>query len=161
MKRIYIISLIVLMLSGCSTYTKTQCEGFDHRQLGYLAGANGETSHLSALENFKKTCSEDYGLLPDEAKMKEGWAQGLQYYCSEEGGARAGSVGGQYTGACPKDSEAKFLKTYNPARMGYLEKRVAELEALLQTAEAKERSSASSLSSCESELSTVRSQLPF
>ncbi len=159
MKKLYFFSFFTLLMSGCSTYTKKECENFDHRQLGYFAGVSGEHSHNSALEKFKNTCGKDHGLLPDEAKMKEGWSQGLQLYCSEEGGARAGSAGQTYTGACPKESESKFWKTYNPSRMAFLEKKVVELEARLRAAESDQSSFESKLRSCESELSTVRSQL--
>jgi hypothetical protein len=68
--------------------------------------------------------------------------------------------GKKYSGACSKEEEKNFLKTYNPARMSFLEKRILELESELAQAQSVESTLNSRLSTCESELSSARTPLP-
>ena len=150
--RIVLIIIILLVISGCSTYSKNECLEMDQAQIGYKNGINGANSFDSSVNHITNTCEKDYGIKADIPKIKKGWEDGIQFYCSNNGGLRAGSSGMNYTGVCSKENEKIFFETYNPARLGFLEEKVKQLEHQLESVEG-------SLSSCESEKSSLSSQL--
>jgi hypothetical protein len=117
----------ILLATGCSTYSKKQCLEMDQAQLGYQKGIDGQ-------------------------KVKRGWEDGLRFYCSSNGGMRAGSRGLTYSGVCAKADEKTFFESYNPTRMNYLEINVNELESIIKNMK-------NEVSFCESDLNSYKSRV--
>jgi hypothetical protein len=142
----------ILLATGCSTYSKKQCLEMDQAQLGYQKGIDGIASFDSVTQDFKKNCEEEHGVLVDGQKVKRGWEDGLRFYCSSNGGMRAGSRGLTYSGVCAKADEKTFFESYNPTRMNYLERNVNELESIIKNMK-------NEVSFCESDLNSYKSRV--
>jgi hypothetical protein len=143
---------ILLLVFGCSTYSKQECLEMDQFQFAYGYGTDGVSSVDPAVARFQDTCFKDHGINADKDKMGKGFESGKNFYCSEEGIRLAATKGKTYTGICNKVEEAKILPVYNQARTSFLENKVQELEREIDRLK-------SSLSTCESNVSSLHSQL--
>lgn len=161
MKKIAISLFVCLLITSCSTYTKQECVTMDQTQMGYKDGINGVSSFNNAVYLFQSTCQKDYEIPVSVEKIKQGWEDGVRFYCSSNGGARAGAQGLEYSGICAKskEDEKKFFESYNPARMSFLENKVKELERDNENLKTNADSYYSRLNSCESTVSSLQSEV--
>ncbi len=151
--------VIIFISTGCSSYSKQKCLEIDQAQSGYKLGIDGVTSFNSAILDLKKNCEDEHGVPVDTQKIKTGWEDGLRFYCSSNGGSRAGQSGLVYSGACTKQDEKIFFNTYNPSRMSYLENKVKELEKKIEVLESDFSNATSRANSCESNVNSLYSRL--
>lgn len=151
--------LISLLVSGCATYSKEECANMDQSQSGYKLGIDGKGSFDEAVSHLKYHCEKEHSIPVDTQKVKQGWEDGLRFYCSGNGGIRAGASGHEYSGVCKKEDEEKFFATYNPSRMSFLTNKVKELEKKIESLEHDISSAKSKEDSCESRVTSLQSSL--
>lgn len=111
MKTVFSIYLC-LLLSGCATLSREQCQRGDWYEIGNSDGQAGQP--LSRLEQHQRACGE-YGLPVDQQQYVSGHAQGLQDYCQLDNAFRSGLEGNRYQGVCPPDIDAAFERANRTA----------------------------------------------
>lgn len=108
--------MAVLLMSGCASMTREQCQSVDPQAQGYADGQKGLTTRsvdqlLSACQSGKRA-----GSISDVSRFKndylKAYQKGLVEYCTPANGERVGLLGQEYLGVCPKEVEAPFLKEY-------------------------------------------------
>lgn len=100
-----------VLATGCAGgMTSAECAGADWTALGLADGAAG--AHDKLFEERSKDCAGE-GTAPDAEAYRAARAQGLQSYCSPEGGFAAGRAGGEYEDVCPADAEPAFLASFD------------------------------------------------
>lgn len=104
------LSVLLVIISGCATISKEQCELGDWYQVGLADGQQGK-ENLAA--DYSKDCAE-YKVSVDITKYNKGRNQGLTSYCSYENGALVGEQGAGYNKVCPSGLSAEFLAGYRP-----------------------------------------------
>ncbi len=139
----------LLLVAGCSTYSKKDCEAKDWYQEGFASAREGHTDDRIA--HYQKSCSEEHGVAVNSTQFNEGFQKGLVYFCTEQHGRNFGREGKVYRGTCPKEAEASFLKTYESGRLDFLVQKVSSLESEISDLRTRN-------SSLESELSTFRNR---
>jgi hypothetical protein len=87
----------LLLISGCASMDKDECQTADWRAVGYEDGAKGRA--LSYLGNHRKACS-DYGISPDMDRYELGRLAGLQEYCTPSNGFASGKSGQPLNTVC-------------------------------------------------------------
>ena len=117
---------MLVLLAGCSTYSKKECEVKDWYQEGYNSAREGNT--IDSINHFRKNCSQEHGVAINETLFNEGFEKGLTYLCTEQQGRLFGQQGRVYRGTCPKELESNFVKTYESGRMDFLVQKVNSLE---------------------------------
>ena len=105
--------LLLTALAGCATLDESQCRSVNWFELGSRDGSLGYGENR--LESHREACSE-FGLSTDAAAWREGYAEGLQSYCTVDNGYRIGRQGGSYGRVCPLESEPDFLAAYDLGR---------------------------------------------
>jgi hypothetical protein len=98
---VYVIGLI---LSGCATMDREECQVADWRAIGYEDGAKGRP--FSYLGKHRKACAE-FGITPDLDRYEEGRLAGLVEYCTPRRGYESGRSGQKLNQVCrpPLDKE--------------------------------------------------------
>lgn len=115
MKYLWALSLVVLM-SGCASMTREQCQSFDPQAQGYADGQKGRTTQN--MDQMLSTClsGKRAGSIADVAAFKnaylKAYQKGIAEYCTPANGERVGLLGEGYRGVCPREIEAPFLKEY-------------------------------------------------
>ena len=119
MKRWYSTALMVagiVMMAGCASMTKEQCQRVDPQAQGYADGQKGLGTRN--IDKLISTCQsgERVGSISDASAFKnqylKAYQKGLAEYCTPANGERVGLLGQEYLGVCPKEIEAPFLKEY-------------------------------------------------
>lgn len=105
--------LLLSLLAGCATLDESQCRSVNWFELGSRDGSLGYSE--SRLQAHGEACSE-FGLSADAAAWRNGYAQGLQSYCSADNGYRIGRQGGHYGRVCSLEDEPDFLAAYDLGR---------------------------------------------
>lgn len=115
MKRIYKYGVLAacLVLGGCATLSKEECQQADWYALGMEDGAQGHP--LARLGEHREACSE-HGIRPDSLSYERGRERGLLEYCTYQRGLGEGRAGYSYHGVCPADTEPLFLEGYHLGR---------------------------------------------
>lgn len=114
MKKI-ILCAVVLALVGCgSNPVKENCARADWKTMGSDDGFAGEPAETSTVRI--RECPP----LAEKANIDQytaGYIEGIKYYCSYEGGKKAGEKGKPYKpGACPLELSKDFIKGYQEGR---------------------------------------------
>ncbi len=99
----------LLLLAGCATMEKSECESADWRIIGLEDGARGQP--LSYVGRHRKACAE-YGIAPNLARYERGHADGLRQFCTPDNGFKQGRAGRRYQGVCPAALEGGFVAGY-------------------------------------------------
>lgn len=126
-----LIAVCGLALTSCNTMSKEDCEQIDWNRVGFRAALRGQTIS-DAIPDRTQSCRDDYGLRPNFDDIQSGYAQGLRYFCTEDGGLTFGRNGGLYSGTCPKDTEKSFIEGYRTGKLDYVGNRVESLEDEIQ-----------------------------
>lgn len=100
---------IALLLSGCDTVSKEQCQAGDWRALGRADAASGHAANRIA--KVAEDCGE-YGVSPDPAAYQSGWQEGVQIYCTPLNGFNIGRQGDGKSDICPPALAGQFEYAY-------------------------------------------------
>lgn len=111
------ITLLVLLLQGCATLDRDQCQVADWRLIGYQDGVQGKPS--SIIGTYREDCAK-HAIVPDFDAWQAGRAQGLQEYCTPANAFRQGRAGRAYPSVCPEPVDAAFGAAYDDGRAIYL-----------------------------------------
>ncbi len=133
----------ILVLAGCATLSKEECQVADWNTIGFEDGARGMTT--SRIANHRKACAE-HGIQPDMAAYQAGHAKGVRSYCQPAKGYRLGTRGRSYNGVCPADLENPFLAAYKEGK---------KIHAITRSISTKKRQ----VKAKQKELKTVKEQL--
>lgn len=107
---------IALLMSGCASMTREQCQSVDPQAQGYADGQKGYGT--DNLNQVLSTClsGKRAGSIADVSAFKnaylKAYQKGIAEYCTPANGERVGLLGEDYRGVCPKEIEAPFLKEY-------------------------------------------------
>lgn len=101
----------MLLLAGCTTLSEEECLSGDWRGIGTRDGAAGQVADVQFARHVK--ACEKAGITPQRAAWQQGYAQGLQSYCTPAKGLDEGLSGRSYRNVCPAGSEAAFLRGYS------------------------------------------------
>ena len=148
-----IMNLIVMtvLVVGCSTFSKKQCQNFNWKTEGYQMAIEGLTE-VETLELFRNKCELKHEVSADKEALKKGFAEGIQVFCRPSLARRFGSKGGYYRGSCPKELEDSFYKEYAKGVNSYLYSQVTLLQSEVSSMRA-------TLSSLRSENRALRNEL--
>ena len=111
------LTLLVLLLQGCATLDRDQCQVADWRLIGYQDGVQGKPS--SIIGTYREDCAK-HAVVPDLDAWQAGRVQGLQEYCTPANAFRIGRSGHAYPGVCPGPADAAFESAYGDGRAIYL-----------------------------------------
>lgn len=96
---------MLVLLTGCSSLSKTDCLGFNWEQIGFEHGRSGNGA--SNLDSYQESCSE-YGVNVDQDSYRQGLIKGMTLFCDVEDAFGLGKEGYNYTITCP----ANFTDEY-------------------------------------------------
>ncbi len=111
MKAVVFCLVAALLLTGCATLSREQCQRGDWFGIGISDGQAGQPA--SRLDQHVRACV-DYGIHVDNQQYINGRAQGLQDYCQIENAFDSGMEGRRYQRVCPPSIDAVFER-YNLA----------------------------------------------
>jgi hypothetical protein len=109
--------LLLLLLQGCATLDREQCQVADWRLIGYQDGVQGKPA--SIIGTYREDCAE-HGIVPDLDAWQAGRAQGLREYCTDANAFRLGRGGHAYPAVCPGTGNAAMQAAYDDGRAIYL-----------------------------------------
>lgn len=101
---------MALVLSGCASLSEEECLSGDWGGIGLRDGAAGLVAEAQFARHVK--ACEKAGVTPQRAAWQQGYAQGLQRYCTPAKGLDEGLAGRSYRNVCPDASETAFLRGY-------------------------------------------------
>lgn len=137
-----ILTSICIVLSGCSTISKSECLATDWQQIGLEDGKKG----LGAFTNssYQESCAK-HNVEIDLIAYRQGHEQGVALFCQPENGFDLGKQAYQYTVMCPPD----FIGEYEIGYKFFLAyKNIDQVEQALNT-------NASTISKLEAGLNTA------
>lgn len=91
--------VVIALLSGCTTFSKKECEQMNWGQQGAAAALKGETLEY-AVRYYKRTCEEDNKVIPDQAALQRGFDEGLKYFCADTNIRAWATGGGRFPQTC-------------------------------------------------------------
>ncbi|MBB3167188.1 DUF2799 domain-containing protein [Simiduia aestuariiviva] len=100
---------LILLISGCATMNKEECQLADWQAVGYKHGAQGQSA--TSFNQYQADCA-DHNIKADFGAFKRGHQAGLDEYCSYETGLRLGSSGSNYNGQCSSRRYEDFASGY-------------------------------------------------
>lgn len=107
------ILLLAVLVQGCASMDKSECQSADWKTIGYEDGARGAmASHIG---KHREACAR-HSISPDLDTYRQGRAEGLRQYCRAANGYRLGEHGSGYAGVCPPDMEPEFLAAYTAGK---------------------------------------------
>jgi hypothetical protein len=109
--------LAAVLLAGCASMDRQQCQVADWHLVGYQDGVLGKTA--ATIGDYRRDCA-DHAVVPDLDAWRAGREQGLQEYCTRDNGFRLGQDGRRYNAVCPASSEAAFRTAFDEGRAIYL-----------------------------------------
>lgn len=111
-KLVFVTSLF-LVLTGCATLGKDECNNANWKIIGYEDGAAGHAT--SRIGKHRKACAK-HNISPDLALYNTGHSEGVIEYCKPLNGFNVGTRGKQYKGVCPGNLESEFLAAYKKGK---------------------------------------------
>lgn len=131
-----------LALSGCATYSTSECAGGDWSKIGLQDGRDGRSADRF-IQN-SKACTLDRSE-ESRAVYMAGWRKGLTTYCTDVRGYREAALGQKYYGVCPPETAKLFSKGYQlGSRIHKLETQLSETSDAYFAASSKRGKNASS-----------------
>jgi hypothetical protein len=135
MMRGVLAALCLMVLGACASLTQEECRAGDWASIGQTDGAEGRVADTQFARHVK--ACEKAGVTPDQARWQDGYARGLQTYCTPDTGLREGLAGRRYRDVCPAAAEARFLQGYDlgladhdaRARVEALRREISDLQA--------------------------------
>lgn len=131
MRAVHVLCLGLVLLSGCSSLSETQCRTGEWEEIGEHDGAHGAPQHRSV--DHQKACAE-YGVEVDAEAYFRGYERGLEQYCTANNAVRLGVEGAAYAGVCPVELYPTFEAQYRAGYVVYEQRqRVLQLESRAQS----------------------------
>jgi hypothetical protein len=109
--KIFRLFMIALLLTGCATLSREECQHGDWYGVGMADGQAGEPA--GRFNEHVKACSE-YGVSVDNRQYLNGRTEGLIDYCRVENAFDTGLQGHRYQHVCPSSIGFIFAR-YNEA----------------------------------------------
>ena len=109
----YFFYSLLLIICGCAAMNESECRNADWQLIGFEDGSRGKA--VSYIGQRRKACAE-FNVVPDSERYEQGYAKGIQQYCTAAKGFRLGKSGGEYKGVCPAEYEGDFLSGYHLGR---------------------------------------------
>lgn len=106
----------VVTLPGCATMSEQACLATDWHSAGFEDGVAGRS--VGSIGRYREACA-DYGIAPDLAEYRAGYAEGVEVFCRPTNGFEVGRRGYRYQGVCPANLEGDFLAAYNDGHQLY------------------------------------------
>jgi hypothetical protein len=125
--------LMTVMLAGCASLSREQCQRGDWHGIGMADGLAGEPANR--MDRHLRACSE-YGIRINDQQYMDGYALGLHEYCRIDNAFDSGLQGRRYQRVCPPDIDALFERCNSAAYEVYRIKR--ELDSLGAQQDSKE-----------------------
>ncbi len=110
-------ALLVLLLQGCATLDRDECQVADWRLIGYQDGVQGKPA--GTIGTYREDCAK-HAIVPDLDAWQAGRAQGLQEYCTVANAFRLGRSGHGYPMVCPEPADSALKTAYDDGRAIYL-----------------------------------------
>ena len=130
-----------LALSGCATYTTSECTGGDWSKIGLQDGRDGRTE--DRFNQHVKACSLDRSQ-ESRATYLAGRQKGLATYCTKVRGYREAALSQKYYGVCPPEKAKLFSAGYKlGSRILQLETQLSEISNAYFTDKSKTEKNAS------------------
>ena len=107
---------LLILLQGCATLDKDECQLADWRLIGYQDGVAGKSA--AVLGEYREDCAR-HAVVPDLDAYRAGRQEGLQQYCTASNGYRLGNAGRSFAAVCPVALEDDFREAYNAGRTLY------------------------------------------
>jgi len=118
---------LALVLAGCASLSEEACLEEDWQGIGMRDGAAGHVAE-SRFNAHLRACSV-VEVVPDRREWQQGYARGLESYCTSSSGLREGLAGRPYRNVCPAATEAGFLSGHELGRAEHARRtRVRELD---------------------------------
>lgn len=121
MKRIILgIMTSSLMVVGCASMSKAECQIADWYQVGTKDGSQGHD--WNRLASHAKACAK-VGITPDRDAWERGRQVGLQSYCTPANAYRVGSQGSSLKNVCPVELQDQLNRATSYGNSVYRLKR--------------------------------------
>lgn len=104
-------AMCLILLGGCASLTEEECRAGDWASIGQSDGAEGRAADAQFARHVK--ACEKVAVTPDKASWQDGYARGLQTYCTPLTGLREGLAGRRYRDVCQAAVEAAFLQGFD------------------------------------------------
>lgn len=91
----------LVLLSGCATMSKQECQIADWQAVGQRDGSNGRS--MDYILNHAKACGR-INIVPNKTQWEIGRQQGLKLYCTPSNAYNVGSQGKSLNLVCPTDN---------------------------------------------------------
>ncbi|MCZ4271863.1 DUF2799 domain-containing protein [Maritalea porphyrae] len=123
--------LLLAVLAGCATLSKSQCQTGDWQSVGE---ADGRAGHSTArFSEHNEACSK-HGISVDRSLYNKGHAAGLKFYCTPNNAAKVGLAGRSYNGVCTGEMGISFLRIYREANdVHSIDKDIESLQNQIET----------------------------
>ena len=106
-------NLLVLLacfaLVSCASLSKTECLGQDWQTIGYKDGLQGFSENVLSLHT---NACEKHGTVPNADAYAVGRRAGIEQFCAPNSAIRHGAGVKPYSGVCPSEMNAEFIKNY-------------------------------------------------
>ena len=109
--------LAAVVLTGCATLNKNECQSADWEMIGYEDGRNG--SAADRMQRHREACAK-HSITPNFTEYQLGYDKGIVGFCTRSVGYEKGRSGYQYQGVCPTTLEPEFLSGFVPGRNIYV-----------------------------------------
>lgn len=104
-----LIAAALLLLAGCASMNKDECQLADWYAMGYQQGAQGRGTQ--AFSEYQQDCAA-HKIQADFSAFKRGHEQGLNDFCTGERGHSLGQSGAGYNAQCPASRYPAFDDGY-------------------------------------------------
>lgn len=102
-------AMIAVVVSGCASMNKEDCQGADWYLMGLKDGEKGKL--VSKVADYQKQCGE-FGVSPDLPQYNLGRDKGLLTYCTKDTGFNEGRRNSEYKGVCAAELQVIFMSGY-------------------------------------------------
>ena len=97
MGRLFLILSASFCITACASISEEQCLSENWQELGYKDGSSG--INIDRVNKYTEVCSE-HGVTVNANLYSAGYKQGIQTYCTDTRGFRAGEGGSRFNNAC-------------------------------------------------------------
>jgi hypothetical protein len=111
---------MLVMLTGCASLNREQCQRGDWYGIGMADGQVGELAQR--MDRHVRACAE-YGIRVDDQQYRTGYERGLAEYCTIDNAFESGLLGRRYQRVCPPAIDALFERCNEAAYDVYRIKR--------------------------------------
>ena len=122
--------VLVGLLAGCATLSKSQCQTGDWRAIGQADGMNGYS--LARLDEHREACSK-HGVTVDAGLYTAGRDLGLRSYCTTQNASKVGLAGRSYQNVCEGEMGLSFVRIYRAASdVKYVNDQITSLQSQIK-----------------------------